>query len=848
MSEETFQAPELEQLAQLLPNFDFQAFIAKGGMGAVYKARQKSLDRDVAIKILPRELGEDPEFRKSFETEAKAMAKLNDPNLIGVYDFGDVDGMPYIVMEYVDGKSLYYSAYNKVIEPAQAVQIITGICRGLGHAHENGIIHRDIKPANILLTPKAEPKIGDFGLARPVDHDGPGLIMGTPGYTAPEVIEDHEEADKQADIYGVGVILHELLTGQRPDPEGKKPRKSTGSPKLDAICKKATQTNPSLRYSTCEEMAADLKAWSDSPAARAPGKLLTTGGAAAGGAKPPGAGPNSPSPQPVAMSTGSSWSIVRNLLIIAVLLVAIAFTWKALKAAREKKDIENARIQKENFEAKERARAERERAAEEARIAAERERERQPVIPDMPEPKEETPMESLERLQRDLSRGGRAEMPIGTVRHGESDFFLVPDEMSWHRAAAFAEEHGGHLAVIHSEDDTTWLSQFLPKDTVSWVGAGRSLGDQWVVIDGTDLELEKNPSGVGNYATLDNLGLLRARRASDEFPFVIEWRRDGSNPATLAAMLRRTRETLEKPNPVFPPGTDSLDARHFAIIPRPVDRIEAEQLAELAGGILAVPASREEAEWLSDRCEKLVAEDGFWLGGTRDGKVWKWDSGEKWAFALWNDDADVSGGGEGLVLVPKSGWHDADPDDKMSGLIIEWSSDAEGAEANPDEIASTHTGSGTGELKKKAAELVEQAIQERDDKLAANVRTFNWDLDVWYRGLNPKDSVRWEPHVKGLKAMVEGNRVPAPSAFADEGEVALSEQMAKVCTFCYNKQVEIEAAHSSKLRRLRDAYVQRLREEGKKAMDSGQRGVADAISEEIENAEDHEDWAAELAD
>src|SRR5690606_26349649 len=220
MSSPSFEAPSLELLAQLLPAYEFEAFIAQGGMGAVYKARQRSLDRDVAIKILPRELGEDPEFRQSFETEARAMARLNHPNLIGVYDSGDVDGMLYIVMEYVNGKALYHSSYNMAVEPAQAVAIVKAICEGLAHAHENGVIHRDIKPANILLTPKAEPKIGDFGLARPAGSDGPGLIMGTPGYTAPEILRHPEHADRRSDLYAVGVILFELLTGQRPPQDG----------------------------------------------------------------------------------------------------------------------------------------------------------------------------------------------------------------------------------------------------------------------------------------------------------------------------------------------------------------------------------------------------------------------------------------------------------------------------------------------------------------------------------------------------------------------------------------------------------------------------------------------------
>ena len=107
MTEPSFQAPSPQDLADLLPQFDVEFFIAQGGMGAVYKGRQRSLDRDVAIKVLPKEMGANEEFRESFTTEAKAMAKLNHPNLLGVFDFGSVDGMPYIVMEYVEGGSLY---------------------------------------------------------------------------------------------------------------------------------------------------------------------------------------------------------------------------------------------------------------------------------------------------------------------------------------------------------------------------------------------------------------------------------------------------------------------------------------------------------------------------------------------------------------------------------------------------------------------------------------------------------------------------------------------------------------------------------------------------------------------
>ncbi|KAB2642983.1 MAG: protein kinase [Verrucomicrobia bacterium] len=272
MSQPSFNAPDIEVLGRLLPGYDFECLIAKGGMGAVYKAKQRSLGRDVAIKILPPEIGHDPLFRSSFETEARAMARLNHPNLIAVYDSGAVDDMLYIVMEYVAGKSLYHSAYGQMVDPTQAVGLIQGICAGLSQAHENGMIHSDIKPANILLTPKAEPKIGDFGLVRLVGSEGTGLVMGTPGYTAPEVLANPLVADHRSDLFAVGVILYELLTGQRQEPGAAPPSTVCGcSIVLDDIWRRATHLNPASRFQSAAAFNAALATWlvaKDGPAKR----------------------------------------------------------------------------------------------------------------------------------------------------------------------------------------------------------------------------------------------------------------------------------------------------------------------------------------------------------------------------------------------------------------------------------------------------------------------------------------------------------------------------------------------------------------------------------------------------
>lgn len=324
MSHAYFQLPDIGSIAGLLPGFEFESLIAEGGMGAVYKARQRSLDRDVAIKILPRELGCDPIFRSSFQAEARAMARLSHPNLIRVYDSGELDGLLYIVMEYIPGKSLYHSAHGKAIDPKQAVEIVLATCLGLADAHGNGIIHRDIKPANILLTPKCEPKIGDFGLARCTRTDADGLAMGTPAYMAPELKNHPERGDGKSDIFALGVVFQELLTGI-PAESGAAAKVVVSDPMLAAICRKATHPLPASRYTDAASFAGELKHW----------LALETTKAAAGA-------PPRPKPATVAIiptvtrrRVSSSQVFLRNCAIISFLLVATSLTWGAYQDKKE---------------------------------------------------------------------------------------------------------------------------------------------------------------------------------------------------------------------------------------------------------------------------------------------------------------------------------------------------------------------------------------------------------------------------------------------------------------------------------------------------------------------------------
>ncbi len=259
MSTEPITAPTLEELAPLFPNFALNSFIAQGGMGSVYLATQISLERQVALKILPRELGRDAEFRDSFAAEAKAMAKLNHPNLVGVIDYGEVDGMPFIIMEYVPGKSLHHSANGKQIDAMEAARIVQKTLNGLHHAHTHNILHRDVKPENILLdSDNAEPKLGDFGLAiSSSEGSNDSLLYGTPGYAAPEVYQG--QPDARSDVYAAAVVLYELLTGKMPESPYQHPSSlSSCDQRFDALMAKALQLEGDARYQTAQEFAEAL--------------------------------------------------------------------------------------------------------------------------------------------------------------------------------------------------------------------------------------------------------------------------------------------------------------------------------------------------------------------------------------------------------------------------------------------------------------------------------------------------------------------------------------------------------------------------------------------------------------
>lgn len=306
-------APSPEQLAPFFPNLEILELIGQGGMGHVYKARQPQLDRLVALKILPAALADDPAFAERFSREGKLLAKLNHPNIVTVHDFGvaeltlpagtsetvatgSVAAAPspaaqpvtarrfFLLMEFMDGVNLRQAMHAGRFTPEQALGVVPKVCEALQYAHDEGVLHRDIKPENILVDAKGRVKIADFGIAKMMGSGDPGDIaltgagatLGTPHYMAPEQIERPASVDHRADIYSLGVVFYEMLTGELPLGRFAAPSaKAAVNARIDEIVMRALEKERELRQQSATEIKTQVEGAGTQPAA-APrvGKVL----------------------------------------------------------------------------------------------------------------------------------------------------------------------------------------------------------------------------------------------------------------------------------------------------------------------------------------------------------------------------------------------------------------------------------------------------------------------------------------------------------------------------------------------------------------------------------------------
>ncbi len=275
--------PSIAEVGAAFPQLEIVALVGQGGMGWVFQARQPKLNRLVALKLLPASLAErDAAFAGRFEREGQLLARLHHPNIVAVHDSGAAGGFFYLLMEFVEGVNLRQAMRSARFTPAQALAIVPHICDALQFAHDEGVLHRDIKPENILLDGKGRVKLADFGIAKLIG-DGPdeshaphesqhanftqsGTTLGTPSYMAPEQRDTPADVDHRADIYSLGVVFYELLTGELPVGKFALPSEiSASDPRVDAIVRQALEKERERRQSSAGEVKTQVETLAGAP-------------------------------------------------------------------------------------------------------------------------------------------------------------------------------------------------------------------------------------------------------------------------------------------------------------------------------------------------------------------------------------------------------------------------------------------------------------------------------------------------------------------------------------------------------------------------------------------------------
>ncbi len=476
--------PRVEEMTDLFPHYEVVAELGHGGMGAVYQARQTELDRLVAIKLLPLEISVDRDFADRFKREARAMAKLNHPNIVSVFDFGQTrEGHLFFVMEYVDGASLHQLIHGPAggLAPANALHFMAQILDALAYAHSEGVVHRDIKPANVMVDRRGRVKVADFGLARLTEsaesqlgHTVTGTVMGTPDYMAPEQ-KRGMAVDHRADIYSVGVMLYEMLCRQTPQGAFKLPSQRVGTdPRLDAIITQALAQEPGERFQTTAEMKKAVETVRTTP--------MPAGGKNAPSPAAPGpALPAQKSPGNSAKKLGPAvlWGSIAAGIVILVTAAILLPRPKAEPASGGKRAVASP-IPSQSA---------RQTLGSDSALPS-RPTPAPPAVVASATPKPATPFASsgvAPTVPREwlVSKTANLPPPADALEFQGSRYKFFAEALPWPQAKARAEAMGGHLATITTRAEHDWIATKLPTVTEGepdqiWLGGFVAFGgDDW---------------------------------------------------------------------------------------------------------------------------------------------------------------------------------------------------------------------------------------------------------------------------------------------------------------------------------------------------------------------------------
>ncbi len=677
--------PSLEEMGEMLPQYQFESLLGRGGMGAVFKAVQTSLDRAVAIKILPADLIGDTDlnFLERFKNEARTMAKLNHPGIVNVYDFGEArGGLLYFVMEFVNGTDVarMISSQGRLPED-YALSITAHVCDALAYAHKHGVVHRDIKPANILINMEGAVKVADFGLAKMDDPGQSGLTktnmaMGTPDFVAPEALIPGVPLDGRADLYAIGVMLYQMLTGEIPRGIWTLPGKKHGTdPRFDSIITKAMQTDREARYQTAGDIRKDIDSILTVPRATLVAQKQAAAEAAAKAVQAQAAGKvaagssnqrHAASAQAAARSEGkkSGKGMIVSVVAAAVAVVAGAFVLTGDKKPPTQPPAETA-------------------------------------ADALTPPAQSAPATAMEqaapRAKPTVAQAGEIMLFQG------HRYQFLPGPFRLDAAGKKADELGGHLVTINSAEEQTWIeatfAALIATKHEGWcrtAGDWASKGKSWRWLTGEPFMYvqwapnypnDRQGEGVLYLHGKDGGLLWKNSYWSRPCSALIEWDDAEEKPAVASA--KSMPPSAPEPKPDTSPGAEvkpgqtlTFGGHRYQFLAGPFVRDEASDKARALGGHLLTINSAEEQQWIEKSFAAVIPSGWCRIGGERDPdtKPWRWTTKEPFDYTQWAPGSpDESPARRGLFLCRTDGklpWKNSYWSHSAS-TVVEWDDDGE---------------------------------------------------------------------------------------------------------------------------------------------------------------------------
>ncbi len=672
-----WEPPTIEFLQGLLSQYEFIGLVGKGGMGAVYKARQKSLDRLVAIKVLPLEALEDTDqnFVDRFKNEARTMGRMNHPGIVNVFDFGEAAGsLLYFVMEYVDGTDVAQMVVSQGRLPADhALAITAHVCDALSYAHANGVVHRDIKPANILINMDGQVKVADFGLAKGGEMPGlpgltnPNMTLGTPDFLAPEALTIGMEPDHRADLYAVGVMLYNMLTGDIPRGMFRLPSARVGTdPRFDMIIAKAMESDREDRYQSAYEIRRALDDILSTPIVREGDAMSSAAIPKAAARKAyerqrlggPKHGPHAhmpPHSAPTAKAKGGSGILVMVLGVLAMAGVGY-MVWKDKGVTVPAPGPEPVVTEGGT------------------RIPVSLPT-NPPTVPTLVTP---IPTGSVPKPTTTGSPANVLNDSPTFVYNGHR-YQLIAKPLDWLAAKQAASSKGGYLATINSAAEDSWIKSVfasrLPRFGRILIGGRRQvIGGKWEWVTEEAFEYTGWLPGWPNNLTEPNQVLsLESRQMGDKavlcwddvrgdnsYSYVIEWgaveKAGAPSNATLGTSMPPPKSDPSRTGPriyvPIPAASQVLtyNGHRYQYVPILCKWDQARNRATQMGGHLATINTLEEDAFVRSWFRRYLGTRfaSFWLGGSKmnPGESWRWMSGEPFTIQRW---------GEGLPNGEKRG-------------------------------------------------------------------------------------------------------------------------------------------------------------------------------------------------